>query len=898
MASCRGRSAGFHDEPDSTNGSERRASLVEDAMMSGPPRRDAGNWHRIKSIFLRALDHAEPERSEFVKAACGEDSGLRSEVMSLLASERAASSFAETPAAEVLAGAALTEPATPPRLSPGMRLGAYEITAFVSAGGMGEVYRARHTVLDRPVAIKTLSAQPGDAMAKRRLIREAQHAATLKHPSICTIHEVGESDDTPFIVMEYVEGRPLRDIVRDDVPALADTLAWGMHVADALEHAHQHGIVHRDLKSANIVVDGEGRPIVLDFGLAKRMLDGPGGPPGESTVTVNGTLAGTLTHMAPEVLVGGQADARSDLWSLGVLLYELTTGELPFQGRTPFETSSAILSEPPRAIGRSVPLAVRLVIQRCLVKDPKGRYGRAAEVRDALDAIRRRRAWPLVGRLLVSARRRTLYASGTAVVIALPLLFGGEPLVRRVGGIGETRVSTLALLPLENATGDSAAAYYADGLTEALIAQLASLADVRMISRGSAARVAQSASNHADAARQLGADAIVEGRLRQASERIALDLRLIEPARGRVLWSDTYERAAGQVLALQADAVAALADAIRLTIRPDARSRLATVRAVNPEAYQEYLKGRYAWNRRTRASLEEAVAHFTRAIELDPTYAPAHAALADCYNQFGTLMLGTGSPREFRPRAAAAAIRALQIDPFSAEAHATLGYVRHYDWQFDEAEREFRRALELNPSYPLARIWYANLLMSRDRIPEALEQVYAARELDPFSLIINTNVGWVLNIAGRYDDAIAHLTQTLALDSTYVHAHWRIGDALRGAGRYTEAYEHAQNVIALAGRTPPSLSSLAHAAAGLGRFDEVRAILAEMHEQARAGYVPPGTIADVYTLTGDIDSALVWVARALEERANWIVYQGRDSAAGPLQRDPRFQHMLTRYGFR
>jgi eukaryotic-like serine/threonine-protein kinase len=860
--------------------------------MSSP---EAARWQRVKTIFLRALDHAEPERSAFLTDACAGDAELHAEVVSLLASDQRASSFAETPAAEVLAGGGMPDAAPAPRLEPGARLGAYEVTAFLSAGGMGEVYRARHTVLGRTVAIKTLCAQPSDGLAKRRLIREAQHAANLKHQNICTIHEVGVQDETPFIVMEYLEGRPLRAIVGEGVPPLDDALAWGIQVADALEHAHQHGIVHRDLKSSNVVIDGAGRAIVLDFGLAKRIADAAGGAPGESTVILDSAVAGTLTHMAPEALIGGHTDARTDVWSLGVLLYELTTGALPFHGRTPFETSSAILSEPPRAIGRGVPLALRLVIERCLAKDPEGRYGRAAEVRTALDAIRRRKAWPIVGRLLVAARRRTLYATGAVITIALPLLIGGERLLERTGAFRGPTVSTLALLPIENATGDSAAAYYAHGLTEALIAQLGSMADVRIISRGSAERVARSAATHAEAARQLGADAIIVGRLRQASDRIALDLRVIEPARGRVLWSDRYERAAGHVLALQADAVAALARTIRLTIRSDARDRLGTVRAVNPDAYQEYLKGRYAWNQRTSASLQQAVTHFTNAIELDPTYAPAHTALADCYNQFGTLMLGTGSPREFRPRAAAAVVRALQIDPFSADAHATLGYVRHYDWQFEEAEREFRRAIEMNPSHALARIWYANLLMSRGRIDEAITQVYTARELDPFSLIINSNVGWVLNVAERYDDAIAQMTQTLALDSTYVQAHWRMADALRGAGRYEEAYEHAQHAIALAGRTPPAIANLAHSAALLGRHDEVHALLTELREQARNGYVAPGTMADMLALVGDMDGALAWTARALEERANWAVYQS-GGTPGPLQLDPRFREMFIRAG--
>lgn len=858
---------------------------------------EVDRWLRVKAIFLEALDRPESERTGFVQAECASDADLQAEVESLLACERDAASFAEIPAADLLMAAPFAPPAAP-RLAPGTRLGAYAIESFLSSGGMGEVYRARHTVLDRQVAIKTLNADNTDPLADRRLIREAQHAAVLDHPNICTIYEVGEDDGTPFIVMELVDGVPLGDVVRSGPQPLDHVLDWGMQVAGALEHAHRHRIVHRDLKSSNIVVDRGGRPIVLDFGVSRRVPDSAGVGTCDSRLTVHGALAGTLSHMAPEVLQGGTADARSDVWSLGVLLYELATGELPFRGRTPFETSSAILNEAPRPMGGAVPLPLRLVIEQCLTKDPAARYQRAADIRDALHAIQRRRAWPLVGRLLVSQRRRALVVAATLAVAAVPLALIGIHWHDNARGAIAGRVSTLALLPLENTSGDSAVDYYADGLTEALIAQLGMLTQVRVISRGSAARVARTAATRAEIARQLGADAIVEGRLREAGERIAVDVRLIEPSRGRVLWSDTYERPAGQVLALQADVVRALAAEIRLAVRSGAQDRLVTVRAVNPQAYEEYLKGRYQWYRRTPGSLQLAIEHFTRAIDLDPTYAPAHAALADCYNQFGTLMVATGSPRLYRPRAAAAAIEALQIDPYSAEAHATLGYVRHYDWQFAEAEQAFRRAIELNPSYALARIWYANLLMSRNRSDEALEQVYAARDLDPFSLIVNTNVGWVLNHTRRYDEAIAQLTHTLELDSTYAHAHWRLADALRGTGRYAEAYDHAQRVVAFEGRTPPALSALAHASAALGRFDDVRAIRDELLEHARTRYVPPGSMTDVFILLGDIDNALVWMARAIEERANYVVYKRLDPAAGPLQRDPRFQAMIAVTGLR
>jgi tetratricopeptide (TPR) repeat protein len=295
-------------------------------------------------------------------------------------------------------------------------------------------------------------------------------------------------------------------------------------------------------------------------------------------------------------------------------------------------------------------------------------------------------------------------------------------------------------------------------------------------------------------------------------------------------------------------------------------------RAVNPDAYESYLRGRFEWNKRTRASLERAVAHFTRAIELDPTYAPAHAALADCFNQFGTQLLGSGSPREFRPRAAEAAIRALQIDPYSAEAHAALAYVRHYEWQWADAERGFQRALELNPSYPYAHLWYANLLMSRRRLDKALQHVRLARDLDPFSLIVNSNLGWILTIAGRNADAIAQLRQTVALDSTYVQAHARLIDPLEALGRFDDARREAEIVVRLTNGSMSAMAGLAAIDAAAGRTDDARRELATLLERARTEYVPPCAVAIVYAKLVDTLNQDVWLTRAYEERSNALAY--------------------------
>ena len=440
-------------------------------------------------------------------------------------------------------------------------------------------------------------------------------------------------------------------------------------------------------------------------------------------------------------------------------------------------------------------------------------------------------------------------------------------------------------------------------MTDALIAQLGAAGAVRVISRASAMHVKGSGTSVPEMGRALGADAVLQGAVGRSAGRIRLSLRLTEVATDTVLWSDAFDRDARDVLVVQADAVRAVAVALRADLRPDVRERLMVVRAVSPDVYEAYLKGRYAWNKLTGDAVQVAVQEFTRALELDPTYAPAHAALADCYNQLGTVLVATGSPREYRPRAAAAAIKALQIDPNSADAHAALGFVRHYDWQWADAEREFVRAIELNPSHAFAHLSYANLLMSLGRFDESLRQIYAARDLDPFSLNVNTNVGWILDSAGRSDEAIDDLTRTLALDPDYPQARSRLASALIAAGRYQEALSQADELARLTGRSANGLGMRARAYARLGRTAESRVLLNELLALARRQYVPPATFFNVYSALGDTETALDWLERAYEERSNSLAYitGERELRSNPrflreLRSNPRFLSIVRRVG--
>jgi tetratricopeptide (TPR) repeat protein len=393
-------------------------------------------------------------------------------------------------------------------------------------------------------------------------------------------------------------------------------------------------------------------------------------------------------------------------------------------------------------------------------------------------------------------------------------------------------------------------------------------------------------------------DVLLEGEVLRSVDRVRITLRMREGSTARVLWSATRQRTPREVLALQAEMAGAVASATNITVAGLVRDRLSTVRAVDPDVYEAYLKGRYHWNQRTEGSLQRALQFYQQAVDLDPTYAPAHVGIADCYNQFGTLMVGTDSPRRFRPAATAAAIKALQIDPNMAEAHATLGYVKHYEWDWTGAERELKRAIELNPSSALARVWYANVLMSRRRFEDALREVILARELDPLSLAVNTNAGWVLSAAGHHEEAVKQLQKTLELDPNYVQAHWRLALARANLGQFREAIREAETVVRLTDRAPSSLAMLARISVLTRQNDRARRLVDELRATAKLRYVSPGAIASVYVLLNEKEAAFMWLQRAYEERSNYLAFLAVEEYPVPdeIRSDPRFENLLRRTG--
>src|SRR5688500_794148 len=557
----------------------------------------------------------------------------------------------------------------------GSTLGFYRLLNKLGAGGMGEVYRAHDERLQRDVAIKVLPpATFQDETARTRLLREARAAAALNHPAICTIYEVGEAGGHVFIAMELVDGRPLRDSTRGSGLPVTDVLRIGMQIADALAHAHARHIVHRDLKSANVVITADGRAKVLDFGLARRVA-GHDGPDADvetrATLTQPGTVVGTLAYMSPEQLRGEVADHRADIWALGVVLYELATGRLPFSAPSGFELSSRILSEPPAPVPAAVPVALRAVIEKCLEKSRDRRYQSANEVRAALEAIQTG-VTPAISTLRYQLSHRPwLAAAAIVTVVAVAGLLSIDRLRERWSGDG-FRVESLAVLPLENLSGDATQEYFADGLTEVLSTDLARLGALKHVTaRGSVMRYKGTTKAPADIARELNVDALVTGSMLRAGDRISITVQLLDPATGNQVWTNRYEDNLRDVLTVRDEIVSAIVREIHAQLSPAERARLAAARPINPEALEAYLKGRFHWLKQTREDYDLAERYYQLAADKDPTYALAYAGLASVWMMRSDTGLLPSS--ETYPKASALMDKAFALDDNRPALHVALG---------------------------------------------------------------------------------------------------------------------------------------------------------------------------------------------------------------------------------
>jgi TolB-like protein/predicted Ser/Thr protein kinase len=842
-------------------------------------------WKQIEELFQAAFK-LEPEwRVAFLRSACGEDADLLREVESLLAS-RAQEQGPET--ATVV---------TPRPLAPaliGQQLGHCQVLSLLGKGGMGEVYLARDTQLDRQVALKVLPPELAlDPDRLQRFIREAKAASALKHPNIAVIHEIGEACGTHFIVMEYVEGGSLEARIRDHKLPLAEILDIGIQIADALEEAHRQGITHRDIKPANIMLTPRRQVKVLDFGLAKRTRPETAGE-GTATLTasqtVPGVIMGTLQYMAPEQLLGQSADGRSDLWALGVVLYEMAAGERPFQGQTGFDLSAAILNQPPRPLPAEVPTELKALIERCLEKDPYRRYQQVGEVRVALEAIREGTVAPWVAWRYRLARRPWLTMASTVVIL---LLIAGalslDWLQRRFWG-GMPRVQSLAVLPLENLSGDKEQEYFADGMTEELITNLAKIGALKVISRTSMMQYKGTKKPLPQIAKELNVDAVIEGSVLREGGQVRITAQLIQASTDQQLWAESYQREMRGVLALQGEIASAIADKVRAAVTPTERARLTSARPVNPEAYEACLKGMQSWYKVTPQDIDSALEYFELALKNDPNYAAAYAGIAMVW--LGRQQMGWTAAREAGPKAKAAALKAIELDSTLAQAHYSMASVKLLcEWDWAGAEVEFKRAIELNPNYPDARAHYSLYLMIMKRPEKGMAEIQRALELDPLNVWFLAIYGADLESAGRDDEAIVQFRKALRTSPDFPGAHWELSAILFRKAKYEESL--AEMKAYYAGDREME-EALTQGYAQSGYRGAMRRAADTLTGRGRKSYVLPCDVAGLYAWAGEKAQALAWLEKGFEVRDPNMPYVSVVPDYDTLRSDPRFQDLLRR----
>ncbi len=788
-------------------------------------------------------------------------------------------------------------------LPSGTRLGPYEILTPIGSGGMGDVYRARDTRLDRDVAVKVLPERfVRDAEARARFEREAKAVAALSHPNILAIHDYGSTDDAAYSVTELLEGQTLRQRLHEGPLPWRKTVEIAAALADGLAVAHAKGIIHRDLKPENIFLTDDGRLKILDFGIAQLKRIEPSSPdidvstiPTAPLKTDPGAVMGTAGYMAPEQLRGEEVDATTDIFALGSVLYEMATGKPAFIRATVIDSLSAILTDTPDVFTvseRMIPFELARVIQRCLEKNRAERFQSARDLSFALRAIGTSTSLSFELPQRERRRRMVMWAIGIAAAAILTIAsfvvlrddFGVQSPIRRT----EARpIRAIAILPFVNATGDREAEYLSDGVTETLINTLAQVPGVRVMSRTSVFHYKGAPADPKRVGRELRVNLVVVGRIEEVGGRLVVSAELIDANDASLIWGNRYEIARADLFPVQQSIASEIARTLRLQLGGREQQLLSKRHTSDPRAFELYLKGRFQWNKRNAEGLYRAIEFFNQAIEIDPQYALAYAGLADVYN---LLDIWAGLPtKETFPRAKAAAEKALSIDDELAEAHTSLAYaIQTYEWDWNAAEKEYKRALELNPNYATAHQWYAEFLTAVGRFDEAEREGRKALSLDPMSPIINAVVAWNRTMARRYDTAIEQGIRATQLFPDFMAAHAYLGLAYLESGKPQDALVSLRRARDLLDIVVIE-TWLARAELASGNRAAAEKIARDLESRGSREYLPPYYMAVLYAHLGDRDRAFAEMNRAVAERTGAMVWVGVDPALDPLRGDPRFR---------
>ena len=821
----------------------------------------------------------------------------------------------------------------------------YRISSRLGAGGMGEVYLAQDTRLDRKVALKML---PADVAANqermRRFVQEAKAAAALNHPNIAHIYEIGESEGVHFIAMEYVEGATLREKIHREQTELRKLLRYLQQVAEGLAKAHAAGIVHRDLKPDNVMITRDGYAKILDFGLAKLIEQtkpqGSEAPPEEAPTAVlqqplsaPGLVMGTVGYMSPEQAQGKPVDHRSDIFSFGCMLYEAATGQRAFESESTIDTLHKIVHAPVPLVKDANPLApadLTRIVRRCLAKDPDERYQSIKEAAIELRELRREveGAEELettvppssVGSTISSETSGGATASGVpvstapassaeyivtgikqhklaAVIVLAALVLAGIGLAAYLHARNtEVAIESIAVLPFVNQNRDPDTEYLSDGLTESIINSLTQLPNLRVIPSTSAFRYKGKETDPLAAGKELGVRAILIGRMMQRGDSLTISAALVDVRDNKQLWGEQYNRKLADALAVQQEISREISERLRTKLTGEEQRQLTRRETTNAEAYQFYLKGRYYWNRRTAGGLKKAIEQFQQAVEKDPTYALAYTGLADCYVPLEEY---AGIPsNETLPKARAAALRALQIDNSLAEAHTSLGYVNTHSWQFGEAEKEYKRAIELDPNYPTGHLWYSIYLRAMGRLDEAMTENKRAQQLDPLSPIIATAVSILYILKGDLNAAIEELKRVMEFDPNFPLAHGYLGLAYLKQGREQEAMTELQKGVEASGKSSEHLSFLGYGYGAIGKRAEAIVVLRELEDRYARRESPAMFLAAVYAGLREKDQAVAWLERDFRARTGLLTFITFYPHYATLRDDPRYTDLLRRMGLR